>query len=134
MFAPVAFIHVLQHALAIPVREVDVDIGSLLSLLGQKSLEQQPHANGIDRRDPQAIAHRRVGRRAASLTENAFASRKTDDVPDDEKESRHLERGDHAQLVRQLRALLRLVLASPALMGPLIDQSREILISGNPWR
>ena len=123
VLASIAFVHVLQHALAITVREIDIDVGCFLPLFGEEALEQQLHANRIDGRDAEAIAHRGIRRGAAPLTEDPFASGVAYDVPDDEKESGHLELGDHAQLVRELRALFGAVLAAPALVCALIDES-----------
>ena len=123
MIASVSLVHVLQHALAIAVREIDIDVGCFLPFFGEEALEQQLHANGIDGRDAKAIAHRGIRRGTAPLTEDAFTSRVADDVPDDEKESGHLELGDHAQLMRELRALFGAVLAAPAFVRALIDES-----------
>ena len=44
MLAAVALIDVLQHALALTVREVEVDVGRLGALLAQEALEEQVHA------------------------------------------------------------------------------------------
>ena len=134
MRAPVALVHVLQHALAVPVREIDIDVGGFLSLFGEKPFEEQLHANGIDGGDAKAVADRGVGGRAAPLTENAFSAREAHNVPDDEKEPSHLELGDHAQFMRQLRALLGAILGAPALMRALIDEAREVFIGRNAMR
>jgi hypothetical protein len=59
----------LDDLLAAFVLEVDVDVGRLPSLLGDEALEQKVVALGIDRRDPEDVADRGIGRRAASLTQ-----------------------------------------------------------------
>ena len=131
MVASISFVHILQYAFTITMREVDVDIGRLLSLLREEPLEQQLHANGIDGRNAQAIAHGGVGGGTASLTQDAFTAREANNVPDNEKEPCHLQFRDHAQLVRQLCALLRLVAGSPPFVRPLVDQPREIFVGGD---
>ena len=46
VLAPVPLVDVLQHALALAVREVDVDVRRLLPLLAQEALEQQFQLTG----------------------------------------------------------------------------------------
>ena len=53
------------------VLEIDVDVGGLVALAADEALEQHVDPVGIDRRHAQAIADGRVGRRAASLAQNA---------------------------------------------------------------
>ncbi len=66
-------IDVLDHLLAALMLEVDVDVGRLVALARNEALEQHLDARWIDFGDAEAIAHRRVGRRAASLAEDAVA-------------------------------------------------------------
>src|SRR5690606_32579386 len=56
--------HVLQHFLAPLVFEINVDVGRLVAFPRQETLEQQVAAGRIDRGDAEAIADRRIGRRA----------------------------------------------------------------------
>ena len=69
--AAVFLVDVLQHFLAPFVLEIDVDVRRLVALPADETLEEQIGAIGIDRGDAQAIADRGVGRRAASLAEDA---------------------------------------------------------------
>ena len=73
--APVLFVDVLDDLLAPLVLEVDVDVGRLVALLREEALEQQFLLRRIDLGDAQGVAHGRVGRRAASLAEDAPAAR-----------------------------------------------------------
>ena len=75
VLAAVAAVDVLDHLLAVLVREVDVDVGDLAALLAQKPLEQQLAFDRVDRGDAQRITHRRVGRRTAALREHAEPAR-----------------------------------------------------------
>ena len=51
--------------------EIDIDIGGLVTLPGNKPLKQQIAARRINLGDAQAIAHCGIGCRAASLAKNA---------------------------------------------------------------
>ena len=66
-----------MHFLAPLVLEIDVDVGGLVPLAADEPLEQDVDPIGIDRRHAQAIADRRVGRRAASLAEDVPARGQT---------------------------------------------------------
>ena len=65
--------------------EVHIDIGRLATLLADKALEQQIATMRVYRGDAQAVADRRIGRRAAPLAENADAARIAHDVMHGEK-------------------------------------------------
>ena len=70
-FAAVLLVDILNHLFAALMLEVDVDVGGFVAILGDEPLEQDVDPIGIDGRDAQAIADGRVGRRAASLAEDA---------------------------------------------------------------
>ena len=72
--------------------------------LGEKALEEQLHADRVDGGDAERVAHRRVGRRAAPLRENALLAAEADDVPDDEEIAGEIEPGDDGELVLELAA------------------------------
>jgi hypothetical protein len=44
------------------VLEIDIDVGRFLALDRKKALEQQVAVFGVDRRDAEAVADRRIGR------------------------------------------------------------------------
>ena len=67
MLAAILPIHELNRLLAPAMADVEVDVGRLGALAGQEALEQQVHAHRVDGGDAQAVAHRGVGRGAASL-------------------------------------------------------------------
>src|ERR1019366_1438660 len=70
VFAAVTFVHVLQDAFAIAVREVDVDVGGFLALFTQEALEQQFELDRIYRSYSQHVADGAVGGGAAALAED----------------------------------------------------------------
>ncbi len=69
---PYLRVDVLDDLLAPLVLEVDVDVRRLVALARDEALEQQVHARRVDLGDAQAVADRRVGRRAAALAEDAL--------------------------------------------------------------
>ena len=69
--AAVLAVDVLDHLLAALMLEIDVDVGRFAALGRDEALEQQIHAARIDGGDAEAVAHRRVRRRAAPLAEDA---------------------------------------------------------------
>ena len=92
-------IEVLDHLLAPLMLEVDIDVGRLVALARDETLEQHLHTRRIDRGDAEAIAHRGIRRRAAPLAENVFGARECDDVVDGEKERFVARFGDELELV-----------------------------------
>ena len=102
VLAAVALVHVLQHALAVAVREVDVDVRRALALLAQEALEEQAEADRVHGGDAETETDGGVRRRAASLAEHAGAAREAHDVPDDQEIAREAELADDRELVRQL--------------------------------
>ena len=120
--ATVALKHVLQDFFATFVFEIDVDVWRFVTLLGKETLEQHVHACRVDLGDAQGKAHRRVGRRAASLAENALASGERDDVLHGEEITFITQLGDQAQfLVDQLPNLVTRTFG-PTLANPALGQ------------
>ena len=134
MLAPIALVHILQHALTLTMRKVDVDVRRLATIFTEKTLEEQVHADRIDCRDTKAVADRGVGGRAATLTENAFATRVTHDVPHNQKISGHLHATDHRQFVRELFFLLRCAGVPPPLGGAGLDELCQIVVLADARR
>ena len=99
----VGLVDVLDDALALVAGgEVEVDVGPLAALLGEKALEQQIHLHRIDGGDAEGVADRGVGGRAAPLHEDLLAAAELDDVPDDEEVAGQVELLDHGQLFLDL--------------------------------
>jgi hypothetical protein len=90
----------LEDLFAALVLEVDVDVGRLVALAADETLEEQVDAGRIDRGDAEAIADGRVGRRPASLTENPAGAGKPDQVVDGEEVVLIAEVGDEAEFAR----------------------------------
>ena len=68
----------------------------------KKALEQQLHADRIDRRDAQRIADGAVGRRPAALHQNSLLAAEAHDVPDDQEIAGQLQLLDQRQLALDL--------------------------------
>ena len=92
-------VDVLQHFLAPFVLEVDVDVRGLVAFLADEALEEDVDALRIDGGDAQAKADRRVGRRAASLAQDAPAAGELHQVPDREEVGFVMQLGDQLQFV-----------------------------------
>src|SRR5262245_2922438 len=82
MVATVVLVNVLDHLLAPLVLEIDVDVGRFAAIRGDETFEQEAALARVDVGDAQAVADRRVGGRAAALTQDVLAPRVTDDVVD----------------------------------------------------
>ena len=101
--APVALVDVLDDPLApVAARQVEVDVGPLAALFGQKALEEQLHPHRIDGRDPERVAHGAVGGRAPPLHEDVVAAAVFDQVPDDQEVARQVEAADELDLALDL--------------------------------
>ena len=99
----VALIDVLDHPLAlIAAGQVEINIRPLAALFREKALEQQLHGDGIHSGDPQRVAHRAVGGRAAALHQDPLLAAVADDLPDDEEISRKVELFNQRQLALNL--------------------------------
>ena len=96
-------VDVLDHLLAAVVLEVHVDIGHFVTLGGDEALEQQVDAVRVDGSDLQAVAHRRVGGRAASLAQDVLAAGGPDDVGHGEEIRGVLQLADKRQFVLERR-------------------------------
>ena len=102
--AAVGVVEVLDHLLAAVVFEVDVDVGGLAALAADEAFEENLHPGRVDRRDPEAVADRRIGRRPAPLAEDSTAAREADDVEDGEEVGLVAELGDERKLVLEKAA------------------------------
>jgi hypothetical protein len=101
--AAVLGVDVLDDLLAPLVLEVDVDVGRLVALAADEALEQQV-LRRVHLGDAQAVAHRRIGRRAPALAQDAAAARKAHDVVHGEEVHLVAQIGDQRQLVLHLLA------------------------------
>ncbi len=97
--APVALIDVLDHLFALLVLEIDVDVGRLVALGRDETLEQEIEFGGIDLGDPEAIADRRIGRRAAPLAQDAARLGVAHDVVHGEEIGRVFQVADQREFV-----------------------------------
>ena len=94
-------VDILHHLLAPRMFEIDVDVGRLQTLLGNKTLEQKIDLGRIDGSNIEHIAHGRIRRRSPALTEDFLTPRIADDVVHGEKIMRVFELSDQAQFLVQ---------------------------------
>src|SRR6202000_2902216 len=80
--AAIPVVDVLDDLFAAFVLEIDVNVGRLIAAGGHKAFEQQIMLRGIDRRDAEHVANRRIGGRPAALAQNAPGPREQDDLVD----------------------------------------------------
>src|SRR5579863_181883 len=101
----VALVDVLDDFFAIVAGgQIEIDVGPLAAALAQETLEEQLHADGIDRGDFERITDGGVGGGSAALHEDAVLTAVADDLPDDEKVAGKAETGDEVELALDLRA------------------------------
>jgi hypothetical protein len=98
-----ALVDVLDDALAlVAAGQIDIDVGPFAALFGEKALEQQVHADRVDRGDAERVADRAVGGRAAALRQDAVLAAEAHDVPDDQEIAGQFELFDQRQLAFDL--------------------------------
>ena len=97
--ASVLAVNILDDLFATLMLEIHIDVRRLVALLGNEALEQHRHPRGIDFGDLQAITDDGIGRRAASLTQDAARTRELDDVVYGQKERLIAQFGDQTQFV-----------------------------------
>ena len=105
--AAVLRVDVLDHLLAPLVLDVEIDVGRLGALARQEALEQQAHAHRIDRGDAEAVADRRVGRRAAALAQDVLRAAERDDLVHRQEVAAVVELVDQRELLVELLARRR---------------------------
>ncbi len=102
--APVFGVEVLDDLFAPLVLKVHIDVGRLVALLADETLEQQGGLRRVDLGDAQAVADRRVGGRAPALAQNLAAARLGHHVVHGQKVRLIAQLGDEGQLLLKLRA------------------------------
>ncbi len=122
----VALVDVLNDALAaIAAGQIEIDVRPLAAFFREKPLEEQVHADRIDRRDAEAVADGAVGRRPAPLHQDVLLAAVIHDIPDDEEVAGELELLDEIELARDLRArlvVIRAVALARADVGDLAEK------------
>ena len=132
--AAVSPVHILQHPLAVAVREVDVNVRCFAPLFAQEALEQQPEFDRIDRRNAEHKTDGAVGRRAAPLAEHAVAARELHDVPDNQEIAGESEFRDQREFVGDLFVVLCRAAPSPPFARALLDELRQIFFAAHAVR
>ena len=105
--AAVLAVDILNDLFAAGVLEIHIDVRRLVTLPGNETLEQHLDTRGIDLGNTEAIAHRRVGRRTAALTEDMLTAGKGHQVMHGEKIMFVAEFPDQLQFVLDNVAHLR---------------------------
>ena len=123
--AAVFRIEILDHLLAPLVLEIHVDVGRLVALVGNETLEQHVHAGRVHFGDVQRITHRRIGRRAAPLAQDAAAAGEAHDVVHGEEVRLVFELCDERQFVFHQGAHLVGHAVREALREPFFGQWRR---------
>ena len=100
--AAVVVVHPLDHAFALLMLEVHVDVGGFVALGGDEALEQQPAAGGVDAGDAQHVADGGIGGGAAALAQDVLAAGVADDAVHRQEIGGVPKLLDQAQLVAQL--------------------------------
>ena len=113
-FAAVFPVQILDHLLAPLVLEVDIDVGRLVALTADETLEQHRAARRVDLGDMQAEADHRVGGRTAPLAEDALTAGKRHDVGHGQEVMLIAELIDQGQFMLDLRAPARIDASGPA--------------------
>ena len=142
----VGLVDVLDHLLAAPVLDVQIDVGRAVPPGGQEPLEQQAVSDGVHAGDAERVADRRVRGGTAPLAQDVPVLTEPDDVVDEEEVPGEPELLDHAELVLDLAVGSRLPLRARrpvALRGLLRDQCPQpghLVVAlghpevGQPWR
>ena len=100
--ASVFAVDVLDDLFAPIMLKVHINVGRLLAVFADEALEQQVGPGGVHLGNAQAKAHRRIGRRAAPLAQDALAARIAHDVVHRQKVHLVLAVGNQRQLALQL--------------------------------
>src|SRR5690242_21319562 len=87
---------------AIAAWKIQIDVRPFAAFFREETLEQQIHADRIDRRDPEAVAHGAVGGRAAPLDQNVLLAAVINDVPDDQEVTSEIELFDQIEFALDL--------------------------------
>src|SRR5204863_6813182 len=108
----------------LPAGYAGTDIGPLSALLGEEALEEQLHADRVDRGDAEGVADGAVGGRAAALRQDVVLAAEAHDVPDGEEVAGEPELLDQRQLALDLPARA-LVIRPVAVARALFDEEAE---------
>ena len=98
-FTPVFLVNILNDFFAPLMFEININIWRLIALGRNKAFKQQIQTTGIDCRDAKAITHGGIGRRATTLTQNALAARKLNQIVNGQKIRRIGKFADELQLI-----------------------------------
>ena len=122
----VFLVDALNHLLApIAARQIEIDVGPFAAFLRQEALEQQLHLDGIDRRDPEAVADGAVGGRSPALHEDVLLTAVIDDVPDNQEIAGEIELFDEIELAGDLGAGLVVIGPVPIARAHLRDVAEK---------
>ncbi len=132
--APVLLLHVVDHAVAIGLAEVDVEVGHRDPLRIQEAFEQQVVAKRVEAGDVERIGDQRAGARAAAGADRAaVALGPVDEVGDDQEVAREAHLQDRLDLeVEALDVARPLGLPHRVVGIELAQPHLEALVRGDP--
>ena len=140
----VLVLHVLDHAVAAVLAEVDVEVGHGYPLRVEEALEQEVVAQRVEIGDAERIGDQRARARAAPRPHrHRVRLGPVDEVGDDEKVAGEAHLGNHLDLEFQARAVLGLAPGTLVLAGEEFCQAqcealagllREIILQAHPGR
>jgi len=102
MAPAVALVDVLDHLLASPGLDIDVDVGRPVAGRGEETLEEEAELDRVDVGDLEGVTDGRVGRRAPPLAVDVQLTAQPGDVPDHQEIAGEAEPADDLELVLKL--------------------------------
>src|SRR5947208_7444145 len=100
---PVAAINFLDHGFApVAAGKIEIDVRPAFTALVEKTFEYQIIAHRIDRRDPEAITYRAVGRAPPALDHDVVLAAEIHDVPHYQEIAGETELRDQRQFFLEL--------------------------------
>ena len=105
--AAVSVVEVLDNLLSPPMLEINVDVGRFVTFFRNETFEQQLRPGRVDLGDAQRVTHRRIGRRATPLAQDAACPGKFHHIVDREKVRLVAQLGDQGEFAFNQRAHFR---------------------------
>ena len=126
----IAVIDVLDHLFAALMFKIDINIGWLVTRLRDETLKHHRADFGADRGNTKTIAHHRIGRRSAPLTQDTAVAGELYNIIDGQEIRLVFQFGDQGQFMRQHAAHLVSAAVRIAPYQPSLRQTRQTLCRG----
>ena len=128
--AAIAVIDMLDHLFAALMFKIDINIGWLIARFRNETLKHHRADFGADRSDTQTIAHHRIGRRSAPLTQDTAVASELYNIVDSQEIRLVFQLGDQGQFMRQHAAHLVSAAVRITPFQPSLRQTRQPLCRG----